>query len=168
MGNFTGTMNPVADNLLLKRTPDFEPKKLIDFVENRNQRHVILPKKRLRNNILKNHVDARFKKNYVDQSTNEKTRKIILESEELAEKKSYKFLKEMNKCFDQLSKNEILEITSQIKLLTSNNWTYFCYKKDFISIAPKNRKIYLRSKKREMGPGSRVFIIKDIGKKKLK
>ncbi len=156
----------VGSNLLLQRPRELEPIMKSPFLDTKTQIIKILSKERSREGLFKDHVQHRFHSIFVKRSTSEKTREIILESETLSEKKTRSFLKELNKDFDQLSKEEVLEICAQIPPI-QDHWTFIVYKRYLISIGSQKRNnqrrnIYLRSKKIELGQNSRVFRLKKI------
>lgn len=153
---------PLNKNCLTATTHALEPENPNEspFLSSKNKDVVIVSYARSRKNLFKSHVDGYFRSDFISHSTENKTREIILETEFLNGSKDLKFIEEMNSPFDKLSKDEVLEIISQMPII-KDRWTFLYYKGILIQVPPNVKKIYL-PKGRILKDGSRVFRIKEI------
>ena len=153
---------PLNKNCLIatKHSPEPENPNEMPFLSSKNKDVVIVSHARSRKKLFKSHVDRDFQKDFIANSTEQKTREIVLETEFLNGSKPRNFLKEINKGFDQLSKDEILEIISQMPL-APRKWTYVYYKDNWIQVPPDFKKIYLMTAQ-YLKDGSRVFRLNEI------
>lgn len=153
---------PLNKNCLIATKHSLEPENPneLPFLSSKNKDVVIVSHARSRKNLFKSHVDGYFRSDFISHSTEEKTREIVLETEFLNGSKDLKFIEEMSSPFDQLSKDEVLEIISQMPII-QGRWTFIYYKDILIQIPPNVKKIYL-PKAQILKDGSRVFRIKSI------
>ena len=174
-GNLTRTRAFNKNSLSNNSSHQIEPAVLTQkptTLLDRNEEDVISSFKRERSKfstISFGEAKNPFKEEVIDCATNELTRKIILKRFTLDESVTADFVFKMNSDFDQLSKNEMTEISLQVKR-EKREWICFAYKKMIVRISPFGKIHSIKIEKNNMDEiantivkkGSIVFRIKEI------